>query len=63
MSEFESKEEFEEKLNEVSQKMCRCDFLELEGEVAIITCILEVKSLITPKEHGYIKDVLNRGVL
>lgn len=63
MSEFKSKKKFVTKLNEVSQKMCRCDFLELEGEVAIVTCILEVKNLITPKEHEYIKDFLNRGLL
>ena len=55
-----SKEWFERELNKVSQRMCQCNFVEIVGYIAFITCILEAKGILNSTEHNTIKSIPKR---
>lgn len=59
MDRFKSEEEFERELNKVSQRMCQCNFVEIEGYIAFITCILEAKGILNSTEHNTIKSMFS----
>lgn len=60
MCEFKSEKEMETKLNEISQRMCQCNFTDTGG-VAFTACLLEAKGIITPQENHFIKEIFDRG--
>lgn len=59
MQGFKSEKEFEEKLNKVSQRMCQCDFVEVEGHIAFVACVLEAKGILNSTEHNTIKSMFS----
>ena len=61
MSGHKNGEEFERKLNKVSQRMCQCDFVKIEGYIAFVTCILEAKGILNSTEHNAIKSMFSDG--
>ncbi len=59
MKEFNNKEDFSVKLDEISQRECGCDFHELSGTLALLTCILEAKEILSKEEHKMIKRLFS----